>query len=360
MKKKINKFFNISKDETHKTITILGIKIRFKYKNLIEYRNDFLENYLSEIYKKLKKEYILIGEEKIIPLYFKELENANIKTQYENLVKNLDDESMINVQKVINRIRQLLKNGHYVKDYFDLNKDEIERIEERKADFYKSIVQIDDEVWAYKNYFLPCPYFETPIFIDKCNINYFSKIDRSKAIIDAGAYSGDSALILSDYTDDKVYAFEPTNNSYALLEKTIKLNNSNKIIPIKFGLSNKEYEDTIYTLDAASTILDFRADGKNAEKIKITTIDDFVKKNNLRVGLIKADIEGLEQQMLIGAKKAIMQQKPNLMISIYHSSKDFFEIKPMIESWNLGYKFKITKPFEQNILTETCLIAEIM
>jgi hypothetical protein len=52
----------------------------------------------------------------------------------------------------------------------------------------------------------------------------------------------------------------------------------------------------------------------------------------------------------------IIKYKPILLISIYHNKKDFFEIKPLIESWNLGYTFKIRKLLSD--WQEIMLIAE--
>ena len=97
---------------------------------------------------------------------------------------------------------------------------------------------------------------------------------------------------------------------------------------------------------------------KQKEKIEITTIDDYVEKNNIEVGLIKSDIEGAELSLLRGAINTIKQQKPVLVISIYHNTNDFFEIKKLIESLNLGYKFKIEKN-PNRILIDTVLIAEV-
>lgn len=50
-------------------------------------------------------------------------------------------------------------------------------------------------------------------------------------IIDAGACSGDSALILSELTDRNVYAFEPVSSNYENMLKTIELNDVKNIIP---------------------------------------------------------------------------------------------------------------------------------
>lgn len=55
-------------------------------------------------------------------------------------------------------------------------------------------------------------------------------------------------------------------------------------------------------------------------------MDDFVADNNLQIGLIKVDIEGLEQDFLKGAENTIKTQKPALTISIHNSASDFFEI----------------------------------
>ena len=88
-------------------------------------------------------------------------------------------------------------------------------------------------------------------------------------------------------------------------------------------------------------------------------MDAYLLKNNLDVGLIKVDIEGLERMFLRGAKETICSQKPALIISIYHNPEDFFLIKPEIESWKLGYKFRIHRPITASVILETVLIAEV-
>jgi glycosyltransferase involved in cell wall biosynthesis len=61
---------------------------------------------------------------------------------------------------------------------------------------------------------------------------------------------------------------------------------------------------------------------------------------------------------LRGAIETIRRDKPILLISIYHNASDFLDIKPMIESWNLGYRFQIYHPPIKSISGETVLIAE--
>jgi hypothetical protein len=74
------------------------------------------------------------------------------------------------------------------------------------------------------------------------------------------------------------------------------------------------------------------------EKVYVTTIDkECVDK---KVGLIKMDIEGFEYYAIKGGLETIKRDKPVLLISIYHTGKDFFEIPPLLKSCVPEYKFK--------------------
>ena len=74
----------------------------------------------------------------------------------------------------------------------------------------------------------------------------------------------------------------------------------------------------------------------------------------------KTDVEGFEQDLLHGAKNTIKEQKPILILSIYHTAEDFFYIKKIIEDLNLNYSFKIRKATYGQMLLETVLIAEVL
>ena len=184
-----------------------------------------------------------------------------------------------------------------------------------------------------------------------------------QSIIDAGAFIGDTALILSEYTNDKVYSFEPFSLNFKSLVENIKLNNKLNIEAVNMALGDEDkyIEFLAPKVSRGDTSFVIEKDIYSEDKvtIKMTTLDSFVEKNNIKIGLIKADLEGFEQQFLRGALNTIKQQKPVLMISIYHSYSDFFDIKPMIEKLNLGYKFKVVKPNDFGIIGETKLIAEV-
>ena len=188
---------------------------------------------------------------------------------------------------------------------------------------------------------------------------------KNKNIIDAGGYIGDSAILFSDYTDKNVYSFEPFLHHYNMMLKTIELNKKNNIIPVNMALSDSDKELSLYSNGNLNMGLSIERNSEKSDinqiedKVKMATLDSYVKENNIEVGLIKTDLEGFEQPFLKGAINTIKEQKPVLIISIYHNYSDFFEIKPMIENLNLGYKFKIIKNRCNKVVAETKLLAEV-
>lgn len=53
-------------------------------------------------------------------------------------------------------------------------------------------------------------------------------------------------------------------------------------------------------------------------------------------------------------------QRPVLLLSMYHNDRDFFGLKPLLESWDVGYRFKVFKGLDYGICLETMLIAEVL
>jgi FkbM family methyltransferase len=145
--------------------------------------------------------------------------------------------------------------------------------------------------------------------------------------------------------------------------KTIEMNGLKNVVPVNVALGDKSEHRDISICGSGSSLVMRNPKNQSCDAkkvVKIITLDDFVAENNLEVGMIKADIEGFEQHMLRGAEKTIISQKPVLRICIYHNVSDFLDIKPMIEAWDLGYKFRIIKPVDGSVCGETALIAEVI
>jgi FkbM family methyltransferase len=202
-------------------------------------------------------------------------------------------------------------------------------------------------------------------FIDDMGLKDLESIDeiRDRSIIDVGAYVGDSSLILSKYTNKKVYAFEPFPEAFRELVENVSLNKSYKIEPVKLGISDicglrKLYFAKVKNLSISTNDPERSLSKGEYDSIEIQTItiDKFVQENNITVGLIKIDAEGAERDVLEGARKTILRDKPIMLVSIYHNIDDFMHIKPWIENLELSYKYKIIKLEPTTFVEETMLV----
>ncbi|WP_259443273.1 FkbM family methyltransferase [Campylobacter lari] len=283
------------------------------------------------------------------------LKNNDFYEKLKRLCENLDSESIGTVFKIIARLKseRIYFSEHELDIYDDIDNN-----------FYPNIIEINN-IYAYNGFYLPINHFEIGVFYHKHSMDLFGekvlqKI-KNKDIIDVGGYIGDSAIIFEkEFTDKFVYSFEALEENYIIMLDTLKLNDSTRVIPINLGLGCENKSENICIFGSGSSIaLKDHFGSENSEKIKIITLDSYVKEKKINVGFIKVDIEGYEQEFLKGALETIKTQRPAMLISIYHKVDDFFEIKPFLEKLNLGYKFKIHKPLDYSISIETALYCYI-
>ena len=290
--------------------------------------------------------------------YYEQFCTNDINEKYLKLIDGLDTESIKIFNRVLFRIQQ-----HAFKDEinFEVDAEEFKDLDKIRR-IQNSAVKLNDGLYAYENYVVPTDFYCAASLYYKHFINDVEDKDKiyNGDIIDAGAYVGDSALVLSPYTSKNIYSFEPEAANYEKIKQTIEVNHLKNVIPVKKGLGDTitqgNVNDSIYDFGYSITTEDY---DNPKEKIEITTVDAFVKENNLKVGLIKTDVEGFEQQLLKGALETIKRDKPVLMISMYHTFNDYWDLKPMIENLNLGYKFKIRKPAIEDIYADLVLMAEV-
>lgn len=340
--------FSVRNEDFWKVFTVLGIKIRLGNG---KYFNKFFQKIIRKSF---------INSLNFLLDFWGVKNNINLNADYAALIKNMDEKSVENVNLTLGLF--IIHDKNSAKAFLKNLRRQILSSRKFRKEYSKSIENIGAEKYSYNGYMLPLNHFEPSVFNYKHSINELVRLDkiRQKDIIDVGGFIGDSALVFSDYTDKKIYSFEPSKENFELMKKTIELNNLTNVVPVNCALGDNVAEKLYINGDGSTVTVASPPSSKSfaGAVIEATTLDDFVRKNNIEVGLIKVDIEGYEQHFLKGAEQTIKTQKPALLISIYHNIDDYLHIKPMIESWNLGYKFKIRKP-EESLFLETLLIAEI-
>jgi FkbM family methyltransferase len=210
---------------------------------------------------------------------------------------------------------------------------------------------------------LDLPEQPLPEMICHSGLSYIAKIARNRiagsTVIDGGAYIGDTAkMILCHYKPSRIIAIEPEEGAYSRLCEAVRTwGLHDRINPIRRLLSDHDGEAILWGRGVgASTIRKVGAYEEIRDTVATTTIDSIVDQFSIgNLGLIKLDVEGSEYSSVLGAIKTIKSQRPILVISIYHTAKDFFEIKPLLEQHIIGYKYIIRK-MTDDLMKEIVLI----
>ena len=114
------------------------------------------------------------------------------------------------------------------------------------------------------------------------------------------------------------------------------------------GLSDKNA--TIHFSASANAACSLGGSGRC--KAGLVPLDSLVPP--ARIGLIKADLEGMGMHMLRGAVQTIRRDKPILALSIYHNADEFLNTYPFLKSLGLSYEYKVMSlcpPWENHELT---------
>ena len=311
----------------------------------------------------LRKLYFHPGEREALAKLFSDAMNREDSAQrFSALISGLDNESRNTVSDIIHRMGMIADGNKSLQDvYTQREQEEFVRMND---EFSSKIVKLNDNLYYYNGYYLPVNQFDSSVFFTRYGIDKLTTLDsvRNKHIIDAGGYVGDTALLFSSYTDKNIHVFEASPSNMDIIRETIRLNQLENIVPVSKALGEKSGTATFSLGERNSCNSLVERPGYNYPdhiEVPVITLDDYVRENNLEVGLIKVDIEGGEQLLLKGAVETIRTQHPILLISIYHSANDFFEIKPMIEKMCDKYTFRIIKPANSAIVIETILLAEV-
>lgn len=80
---------------------------------------------------------------------------------------------------------------------------------------------------------------------------------------------------------------------------------------------------------------------KSTSSIQSISIDEFFGEIHGKKILIKLDVEGAEQDVIAGARKLMIRNQVDCLISIYHKNIDCFQIPKMLLECNNKYEFEL-------------------
>lgn len=164
---------------------------------------------------------------------------------------------------------------------------------------------------------------------------------RIKTVFDIGANDDPYGMFLPEST--KIYAFEPNQVAFKKLQANVK--SRPNFETYRLGMSDKVgklilWDQKDNSGSAMSSIYKQPLEITYKLKIKkttvsVTTIDQFMKQKNLNsIDFLKIDTEGHEYKVLLGARKALKQNKIGIILFEFNDMnvysrvfmRDFFEL----------------------------------
>jgi FkbM family methyltransferase len=143
-----------------------------------------------------------------------------------------------------------------------------------------------------------------PQHMDRCFLHIKN---RRNTAIDIGAHCGFWSFVLGK-NFKKVYAFEPVENFRQCFKKNIPHENV-ELLPFALGNQNSFVSMNVDLENTGATHISNKIDEANLVELK--KLDDYEYNN---VDFIKIDVEGFENQVVLGAKETLIRNKPTIIV----------------------------------------------
>lgn len=155
---------------------------------------------------------------------------------------------------------------------------------------------------------------------EKGTLHILKKVlKENNVFVDIGANIGLMSILSSSIVKNKgcVYSFEPNPNTYKILKENISINNISNIELSRYAIGNKSESSVIYdNLESnrgSSSLIKPEVETDKYD-IEVVRLSDYFENKDIKIDLIKADIEGYELEALNGAIEILKRDNPPMLI----------------------------------------------
>jgi FkbM family methyltransferase len=164
-------------------------------------------------------------------------------------------------------------------------------------------------------------------------------------VLDIGANIGVHSLCWSArHQGLRSHLFEPSPRTAAALKKNIALNSvEDRLTVHQVALSNASGEASFFECED-SAFSSLRNTGRNSVtnevKVPVTTLDEWAATRALdKIDLVKIDVEGLEHNVISGARTVLSSYRPHLFVEIFGGERSNPDPEGTVELVrSLGYE----------------------
>lgn len=222
----------------------------------------------------------------------------------------------------------VIGEGLFTKEYYLSNKESFDYVYERLADDISRktfINTIKYKISGKLRYLFNCETDRDEPF------GNFLKLSDNENFLDLGAYTGDTVADFISRTSDykKIIALEPDRKSFnKLILNTKELKN---ISCVNMGISNT-CQKALFGMRGGRN----SGTAGGSTEIDFTSVDSLLKGDGITY--IKMDVEGEENNAILGAEQTIKNHKPRMLVSCYHRTEDLITLPKTVFNIRNDYK----------------------
>ncbi len=221
--------------------------------------------------------------------------------------------------------------GLFNLDYYNQNKAEFDKIYSLLADDLSKktfLNLIKYKISGKIDYLLDCETDENEPY------ETFLHLSDNESFLDLGAYTGDTVVDfvgrVEDYTE--IIAVEPDIKNFKKLSLNTK--DFKNVTLYNAGISDSVKSGMFSMKGGRNSTSD-----KGKTEIEFLSVDEICKGKN--VTYIKMDVEGEEENTILGARETILNSKPKMLISAYHKTDDFLKLPKAVLRIRDDYKIYV-------------------
>lgn len=227
-----------------------------------------------------------------------------------------------------------IQPGYWLDLDFDYNahEDRFDRLRALLAD--KRSRDILDQVLRYRRSgdLKHCP---IPSLEDEYTPADLPRYSSPLRLIDCGAFTGVAIhkFLKAGYPIESFVAFEPDQANFQRL--------ASRNFPVRKSVCIPcgTWSNTTQLRFTSDSSMGSHLSEEGNTIIQCIAIDDVLR--GQEVNLVKLDVEAAEIETLKGMERIIREQRPNLLVSVYHTPSHLYEIAELIQGWGLDYRFHL-------------------
>lgn len=202
-------------------------------------------------------------------------------------------------------------------------------------------------------------YIYSEIFIEKGYLKNGIVINKGDSIFDVGANIGLFSLFVNQIQENlKVYAFEPIQPIFEILQENIRLHSLHNVSLFNYGLSSKENLEKIFTFypnmagnstanpldkldqrDAMNAVMEQEQVEYFFENVqvngKLKTLSSVINELNVEaIDLLKIDVEGEEYEVLKGLEGDDWSKIKQVVAEVYDKNGRLEEIQKLLKTYD--------------------------